>query len=148
MIFFMISRYPFRKGWTPLSGAIKLAQSEKWHHCGMVMDGMVYESVGKGFIQTQSFEDLKSGAGKYYDLIYKEVNGDRATLIDLIGTPYDYFGLVYQLDQQITGKWRGGKRTKKMVCSGTCAKILGYKEYWKIDPQDLYRDEMDSVINR
>ena len=140
----LISRYRFKGDWTPLSGAIKLATNCKWHHCLFIWDGWCYEAVPSGVKRTISEVDFNSKIGVHYDAISKDVTHlvDIEKLKERLGNKYDFLALPLHLSNQTSFGWiqKKARDNGKDTCGSFCAHALGYKEPYKIDPQDLYRD--------
>lgn len=140
----LISRYRFKGAWTPLSGLIKLATNCKYHHCLFIVDGYCYEAVPKGVLKTISKEEFESKVGIHYDVLRTDVTHlfDNIKFNERIGNKYDYTALFLHLLNQMCFGWieRKPRPSDKDTCGSFCAYVLGYFEYWKVDPQDLYRD--------
>lgn len=140
----LISRYRFKGDWTPLSGLIKLATNCKYHHCLFIVDGYCYEAVPKGVLKTITKEEFESKIGLHYDVIHKDVSHrfDKKAFDESIGNEYDFVALALHLGNQTSFGWieRKPRPEGKDTCGSFCARVLGYKDPHKVDPQDLYRD--------
>jgi hypothetical protein len=138
---FIQSKKPFSNRWTLLSEAIKLFTKSKWHHSGIIKDGNVFESVARGFLITKTEKELLSKKG--HEFLVCEIEIDNEKLTEILGVKYDFVGLIYKAWYQVTGQWIGGDRSDfkryGLDCASSIAYLLGIKEFYKADPEDLYK---------
>lgn len=154
----MITKHDFKDGdvilvhnytdnLNPLPILIQASTRCYYHHCAIYFGGFVYESTAKGVVCTGLFEDYFKEIGSKREVAI--VHPDYfyyAELISQIGLPYGFVSLPIQLVNQITDVYLGSNNPKGRNCSQFVAKCIGYKDWAKIDPQDIFRDHEDKII--
>lgn len=125
----------------PLPVLIQASIRCYYHHCAIYLNGFVYESVAKGVQRTHSIEDYLKGIGRKREVAvcrFPEVFLEEITNQE--GLKYNFGSLAIQLINQIFGVYLGSKNPKSRNCSQYIAKCLGWKDWYAIDPQDIFRE--------
>jgi hypothetical protein len=125
----------------PLPVLIQASTRCYYHHCAIYLNRFIYESVAKGVQNTHSLEDYLKGIGakrevaicRFPEVILKEITEQE-------GLKYNFGSLLVQLFNQIVDIYLGSKNPKSRNCAQYIAKCLGWKDWAKTDPQDIYRE--------
>lgn len=125
----------------PLPVLIQASTRCYYHHCAVYLNGFVYESVAKGVQRTHSIEDYLKGIGikrevavcRFQEVFLEEITNQE-------GLRYNFGSLIVQLINQIFGVYLGPENPKSRNCSQYLAKCLGWKDWYAIDPQDIFRE--------
>lgn len=125
----------------PLPVLIQASTRCYYHHCAIYLNGFVYESVAKGVQRTHSIEDYLKKIGRKREVAvcrFQEVFLEEITNQE--GLRYNFGSLIVQLINQIFGVYLGPENPKSRNCSQYLAKCLGWKDWYAIDPQDIFRE--------
>lgn len=131
----------------PLPILIQAATRCYYHHCAIILGGFVYESTAKGVGCTSSIEDyFKEVGNKREVVIVRPDHFYYANLTKQVGLKYGFWSLVIQSVNQIIDVYLGSSNPNSRNCSQFVAQCIGYKDWAKIDPQDIFRDHEDKII--
>lgn len=147
--YLLVHKYLDGKTFTPLAWFIQFFTRCYYHHCAVYLDGYVFEAVDSGVTRTTEISAYVDGIGRTIEVaLCRSKRILVGEITNNLGKKYDYVSLLFQLVQQLTTKWYGSKSCRKLNCSSYLALCLGYREPYRIDPQDLFRDasELSEVI--
>lgn len=79
----------------PFSALIRFFTFSRWHHCGVIVNESVIESrVFKGVTITPLDEFKSRGSYRVFEVPLPDEEAALEWLLNQLGKPYDYFGLV------------------------------------------------------
>lgn len=133
---------------TFVSKAIRKLTKSDYSHVALLMDvwgrKMVIDAQANG-VNLKSFEGWKNKYQYEYieiPVVTTEPKEIAKRAVSVIGvTAYDFPTLLFRHPyNMLTGKWKDKKNEEeKMTCSEFVGYALGYKDSFKLTPQDIYK---------
>lgn len=121
-----------------------------YHHCAMYLKGYIYESIASGVTKTHKIEDYIKDVGATREImVCRFPNAKEEEITGNVGVPYNWGAtLFFQLIYQLTNRYFGKKKPKRLNCSQYDGKCIGIENFGSIDPQDIYRmaKEQDVIV--
>ena len=120
---------------------VRLVTGGECDHSFTVVDGFVYEAIGKGVVR----HSLKSFKEHHKIFKYRLLQGDydEINLLLQVGKKYDFRdGIWFQLLFQASNEWCGDENEKdRWYCSELTAYAMGLDKYWIYSPKKLNQEK-------